>query len=62
MLAPVTCRAQIIGRLPREVLEGDLAALVSGQQLPYARYVGNTSAVTAPDVKTAPSADPRGNR
>lgn len=31
---------QIIGRLPKEVLESDLKALVKGEQLPFARYNG----------------------
>lgn len=53
-------QGQVIGRLPREVLEGDLNALVAGESLPYARYTGATSGVNAPDVKTGSSSkDPR---
>ncbi|KAF5832187.1 thioredoxin domain protein, partial [Dunaliella salina] len=46
--------AAAVGRLPRQVLEGNVAALSQGQkQLPYASARGQTSSMTPPDGRAA---------
>ena len=54
-------QGQIVGRLPKEVLEGNAAALANGTPLPYAKAVGATSGVAAPDILagSAGASDPR---
>lgn len=44
-------QAAAVGKLPREVLDGDFAALAEGRQLPYARVAGETSPLERPDGK-----------
>jgi len=41
-------QAAAVGKLPREVLEGDFAALAKGEELPYARVAGATSPLQRP--------------
>lgn len=38
-------QAAAIGRLPKDVLEGDTAALAEGQPLPFARVAGAMSSL-----------------
>jgi hypothetical protein len=50
----------VIGRLPKEVLARNAAALLAGQPLPFQKYAGASSGVVAPDVGGgAASSDPR---
>jgi thiol-disulfide isomerase/thioredoxin len=42
-------QAAAVGKLPKEVLEGDFAALAEGKPLPYARVAGSTSPLQRPD-------------
>lgn len=44
-----TPQAAAVGKLPKEVLEGDFAALAEGAPLPYARVAGTTSPLQRPD-------------
>lgn len=49
-------QAAAVGKLPKEVLEGDFAALAEGKPLPYARVAGATSPLQRPDAAmSAPS-------
>jgi len=43
-----TPQAAAVGRLPRQVLEGNVAALAEGRQLPFARVRGETSSLSPP--------------
>ena len=43
-------QAAAVGKLPKEVLEGDFAALAEGKPLPYARISGATSPLQKPDA------------
>lgn len=43
-------QAAAVGKLPKEVLEGDFAALAEGKPLPYARVSGATSPLQRPDA------------
>ncbi len=52
--------AQSIGEQPRSVMEANLVALASSEQLPYAQASGQTSAFAAPvTTKSNSSDDPR---
>ena len=44
-----TPQAAAVGKLPKEVLEGDFAALAERRELPYARMKGATSPLQRPD-------------
>lgn len=46
-------QAAAVGKLPKEVLEGDFAALAEGKPLPYARMSGATSPLQRPDAAAA---------
>ncbi|BFM38723.1 Thioredoxin domain protein [Synechocystis sp. LKSZ1] len=52
--------AQAIGEQPRTILEANLAALLQGLALPYARATGQVSALEA-GFRPSPVADPRGH-
>ena len=52
-------QAAAVGKLPREVLEGDFAALADGKTLPYARLAGATSPLRRPDDSFDPAASGR---
>lgn len=52
-------QAAAVGKLPREVLEGDFAALAEGKALPYARLAGATSPLRRPDDAVDPAASGR---
>jgi len=41
-------QAAAVGKLPREVIEGDFAALAAGRPLPYARVSGSVSPLQRP--------------
>ncbi len=46
-------QAAAVGKLPPEVLKGDLEALAEGTPLPYARVRGAASPMQRPDVLMA---------
>ena len=48
-------QAAAVGKLPKEVLEGDFAALAEGKPLPYARIRGATSPLQRPEGAMAAS-------
>ncbi|KAH7619239.1 hypothetical protein Ndes2526B_g06196 [Nannochloris sp. 'desiccata'] len=48
-------QAAAVGKLPKEVLEGDFAALAEGKPLPYARMSGAASPLQRPDAAMASS-------
>ena len=50
-------QAAAVGRLPPEILQGDLKALAEGDPLPYARARGAASPMQRPEgVKAGPAA------
>ncbi|MEA5618319.1 thioredoxin family protein [Cronbergia sp. UHCC 0137] len=51
--------AQAIGDLPRSVMDGNLAALVTGSTLPYAQAIGQVSTFSAPVAIEGSQDDPR---
>eukprot|EP00898_Chlorokybus_atmophyticus_P001865 jgi/Chlat1/267/Chrsp1S03160 len=53
--------AEVVGKLPRSVLEANVEALATGEtQLPYNRLAGRQSSLSSrPVVRQATSADPR---
>jgi thiol-disulfide isomerase/thioredoxin len=52
--------AAAVGRLPKEVLQGNVSALAAGQQeLPYAAVRGQTSSMTPPQQQAGKVAGPR---
>lgn len=56
-------QGDVVGRLPKDVLQRNVDALVKGAALPYVKASGVTSRVTSgggdPLAAPAPSADPR---
>jgi len=52
--------AAAVGKLPEVVLQGNISALATGQELPYARVApGKTSSLTAPDGQAGASRGPK---
>lgn len=52
--------AQAIGEQPRSIMEANLVALTTGDELPYAQASGHTSAFAAPvSAPKASASDPR---
>jgi hypothetical protein len=49
-------QAAAVGRVPEEVLEGDVRALAEGAPLPYARVQNAASPLQRPDAMAGPKA------